>query len=375
MTKIDASVLFFLEGENVPASRFRVQQYEKVLKNAGVRYKFLYTWPDKYLNSCFTERCPFFLRLFVLAISLFFVVFQRLFQILLFSRSYDVIVLQRDLLYRVHYPFLELFLFRFAGSRARIVFDVDDAIFLDKKGEYSPGLHKKLSRIISKAHLVIAGNKYLEGYFRQFAPTVIIPTVLDMSRYENKRAISDTPIIGWTGTRANLKYVRALEQTLQELAQSHTFRLVLVCEGGTKSPFLSDLHKIEMREWSAEKEVDLISDFSIGIMPLPDDEWSRGKCGLKLLQYMALGIPSVASEVGVNSEIVIHGESGFLVKDSQGFKERIARLLTDPGLRRNVGDKGRQEVLNKYSLESVAELWLRSILGEKNQGNYSAQSK
>lgn len=358
------SILFFLEGRDVPSSRFRVQEFSKHLDHAGVGYRFLYTRPAKYLyyprwvrGTVFLYPLAFFL--------LVLVVLQRIVQILLYSRRYDVIVLQRDLLYRVPSPFLEAFLFYYAGSgrrAVRVVLDVDDAIYLGKGGVEAPAWTKKIAFIAGRCDLVIAGNKFLAEYFSAYTSTFVIPTTINMERYKlcDKASSAALLTIGWTGTRVNFRYLREIKDALLQLQGVVPFRMLIIAEAGSENP-LPELCDVTLCPWSRESELSDLAKIDIGIMPLSDSAWARGKCGFKLLQYLALGIPAVCSPVGVNMDIIDHGENGFLAQSAKEWTEALALLLRDGALRKRLAGAGRQAVENGYSTDGWARAWLNAI--------------
>jgi glycosyltransferase involved in cell wall biosynthesis len=152
-------------------------------------------------------------------------------------------------------------------------------------------------------------------------------------------------VIGWTGSHTSEQYLEVVRPALERVRRRHDFLLVVVGGGAFSSPGLDIVH----RPWRSSTEVADLSDFDIGIMPLPDSEWERGKCGLKALQYMALGVPTVVSPVGVNKEIVEHGRNGLLAASDDEWEKAIELLLTDVDSRRRLGAEGRATVESTYS--------------------------
>lgn len=364
--KSGPSILFFLEGESVPSTRFRVLQYQARLSAAGVRYRNLYTRPNKYLYYPRLIRGSLLMYPWA-ALCLLSIVVTRLTQILLYSRRYDVIFLQRDLLYRVQVPFLEAFLFWYtadlhASGRQRRIFDIDDAIFLNKRGERAAALTRKIEFIAANCNLILAGNSYLAAFFARSERVVVVPTVVDMARYQG-RAERAAPkiILGWTGVSSNLPYLRSLEPMLVAVSRKVAFKLVLVANAGSQSPFSSDAFEVEMRAWSEHEEIAQLQEFAIGLMPLPDSEWARGKCGFKLIQYMAIGIPAVASAIGANISVVQDGADGFLAASQSEWEEKLLRLLQDSGLRAAMSARARHKIAREYSIEAWFPRWLAQV--------------
>ncbi len=255
-----------------------------------------------------------------------------------------------------------------------IIVDYDDAIFhrYDKssKAMVRLALGRKIDRVMAAAHAVFAGNDYLAQRARQSGAQSVqyVPTVVDTGAYQfgqNNRDKSQ-PKFGWIGTPETWNsFARDYASIFEAVALNENVLCRIIGaeqRPRTEIPF-------EYLPWSEEMEVSLIRGMDIGLMPLPDTPWTRGKCGYKLIQYMACGLPVVASPVGVNSEIVEHGVNGFLASTDQEWREALSTLLANPELRRRMGAAGRKKVEEHYSLQvwgpRVAEL-LRSVI-EKPQ--------
>lgn len=254
----------------------------------------------------------------------------------------------------------------FSRSKAALVFDFDDAIWrLDiSEGNKKLGFLKnpgKTAEIIALSDLVIAGNDYLADYARHHnSNVVVIPTVVDARKYPvTNYTDSGKVVIGWTGSHTTIKHFELAIPVLKLIKEKHQdkveFRVL-----GDDSYYNSELN-IRGEKWMADSEIKSLSGFHIGIMPLPDDEWSKGKCGLKGLQYMALGIPPVMSPVGVNKQIITHGVNGFLPSTDEEWFNYLSQLIGDPNLRKSVGIKARQTVQDKYSVEAVQPLLLSAL--------------
>jgi glycosyltransferase involved in cell wall biosynthesis len=234
-----------------------------------------------------------------------------------------------------------------------IVYDFDDAIFRSNVSDANRQLAwlkwpQKAGAICGLSTHVIAGNEYLRQYASQFnAGVSIVPTTIDTDAYTLRQgtALHDPPVIGWTGSLTTIKHLETITEVLKELRKSFRFRFKVFGADRFTIPGL----EIESVPWTAASEIAHLTEFDIGIMPLPDDDWSRGKCGLKALQYMALGIPVVASAVGVNSDIITDGRNGFLASSRAEWVEKLLRLLTDPALRRKFSDQGRMTIESRYS--------------------------
>jgi glycosyltransferase involved in cell wall biosynthesis len=213
---------------------------------------------------------------------------------------------------------------------------------------------------------VMAGNSYLAEYARQVnANVTIVPTTIDTEKYAVRTEAheSELPTIGWTGSFSTVQHLDTLRSALQKLAKQTKFRLRVI---GTPTYKLDGLD-VEAMPWRADTELEDLHAIDIGVMPLPDDAWSKGKCGLKALQFMALGIPTVCSPVGVNTEIIQDGENGFIASSEDEWVEKLGRLVHSAELRRQLGRAGRRTVEAKYSANvqapRVFEL-LRSVVIE-----------
>jgi glycosyltransferase involved in cell wall biosynthesis len=272
----------------------------------------------------------------------------------------DVVILQRRLL-----PRWELLLLRRAAKR--LIFDLDDAVFLrdsySPKGGTSARRHLRFRATVRAADSVVAGNRWLCEQVRAAgaARTVVrIPTCVDPGRYplaRHHRAGESVQLI-WVGSASTLQGLRAVVPLLEALGQRVTgLSLKLVCDR-----FLT-LHHLPVTAcpWTEQTEAAEIAAADVGISWLPTDEWSRGKCGLKVLQYMAAGLPVVANPVGVQAELVRHGESGFLATTEAEWVAAVGRLARDPDLRRRMGAAGRKRVEADFSVRAGARRWLELL--------------
>jgi glycosyltransferase involved in cell wall biosynthesis len=260
-----------------------------------------------------------------------------------------------------------------------MIFDFDDAIFVPYVSPSNGYLSylkfpSKTATICRLSAHIMAGNPYLADYARQFNEQVtIIPTTIDTEKYTIiERQQNALPVIGWSGSFSTVAHLDTLRKALIRLAKIEQFKLRVI---GT-SQYQLDGVNVEAIAWRSETEVDDLRPIDIGIMPLPDDTWSRGKCGLKALQYMALGIPTVCSPVGVNADIIQHGENGFLAATEDEWIDVLTRLLKSEELRRQIGAQGRLKVERQYSARSQAprvyEIF-ESVSRAKKQKNYSQQ--
>ncbi|OOY27831.1 group 1 glycosyl transferase [Thioclava sp. L04-15] len=238
-----------------------------------------------------------------------------------------------------------------------VVYDFDDAIFhnydLNRRTAVRAMLGRKLHGAIGASDCVFAGNEYLAAYARPHCRDVqIVPTVLDAAVYKPisppTAAADSASVIGWIGTPSTWsEYMVPMQSMLA--AAAHRRRARILAVGAAKDAQADPA--FELRPWREEAEVSDIQEMDIGIMPLTDTPWARGKCGYKLIQYMACGLPVIASPVGVNAEIVEHGVNGFLASNEAEWREALDALLTDSNLRARMGAAGRKKVEDQYSLQ------------------------
>jgi len=258
--------------------------------------------------------------------------------------GYQIVVLQRELFDDDSWDLEQ----RFRDTSSVMILDVDDAVFLRH-----PNKFEKLATICDA---VVAGNAALAERARDFNQHVtLIPTTVDLERYAARLEQNGTKpaVIGWTGTSGNLKELELVQSSLRELGQRFEFELRIVCD---RPDPLSALDfggvTVQFVPWNQHSEVQDLQTFDIGVMPLADSQWSRYKCGLKILQYMAAGIPAVASPVGVNSEIICDGENGFLADTPARWTQVLDTLIADRELRRRIGAAGRRTVEESFSVQS-----------------------
>lgn len=240
-----------------------------------------------------------------------------------------------------------------------LVFDFDDAVFVPYVSPSNGYLSYlkcfgKTATLCRIAEQVMAGNRYLQDYAERYSDAVtLVPTTIDTDVYrpELRRPRGNgVTVIGWTGSHSTVQHLRLAFPVLEELARRHPIRMVVVGSDPIEIPGVETL----FRRWSSAREVQDLADIDLGIMPLPDDEWSRGKCGLKALQYMALGVPAVVSPVGVNTEIVEDGVNGFTPSTDRRWIERLSLLVERPELRERLGAEARKTVESRYSAAVVA---------------------
>lgn len=256
---------------------------------------------------------------------------------------------------------------RFKESCQRLVIDLDDAVFL----RYP----EKFTQLMKLADMVVCGNRYLGEKVRPLNSTIChVPTSVDQDEYtartyervsEVQRESAVPPVLGWMGTAGNLKYLTIAAEALRKLAQEMPFELRIVV------PDISPLREIDLsgvrvihEQWQPEHEVAQLRQFDIGLMPLfPNQEWDIYKCGLKLIQYLAVGIPGIAAPVGVNTEILDHNQNGIAAATTEEWLTALRLLTTHPEIRQQMGERGRKTVEQKYSIQANYPVLRDALLG------------
>jgi len=249
---------------------------------------------------------------------------------------------------------------------SRMIFDFDDAIYLNRPSHVNSWTRllrsgRKTASIVALSSHVIVGNRTLEAYVKQFHSRVsVIPTPIDTHWYTCRTAPTNSKrlVIGWIGSHSTAVYLELLQDVLDTILRRYPHVEVRVVGAGRPPLRLPRLRSVP---WDLEREVEELHGFDIGLMPMPDDEWARGKCGFKALLYMSAGIPVVASPVGVNSEIVRDGVNGFLAMDRTVWLRRLSELIEDHTRRAQMGQVGRTIVEAEYSLEVSAPKFLRIL--------------
>ena len=247
---------------------------------------------------------------------------------------------------------------KIARSGVPMIFDFDDAVFVSYKSPSNGYLSylKFPAKTATSCRLsghVMAGNQFLADYASKYNDRVtIVPTTIDTEKYLPVQKSTDPQLvtIGWSGSFSTVQHLDTIRETLQELARGKQFRLRVI---GT-ADYTIDGVDVEAIPWRSATEIEDLSHIDIGVMPLPDDIWSKGKCGLKALQYMALGVPTVCSPVGVNATIITDGQNGYIAGNKKEWIEKLSMLIDSAALRKQIGDAGRETVETGYSAISQA---------------------
>lgn len=266
------------------------------------------------------------------------------------ARDFDLVLVEKEVV-----PWLPGWIDRAVLGGVPYVLDYDDAWFLRYR-EHGAAVVRatmggKLEGMVRRSALTIAGNDFLAGWASESGARSLltIPTVVDLAHYPVRPEPAGPFTVGWIGTPLTAYFLDSVAEPLRRFCREFGARLLLV---GTDAASIDGL-PCDGVPWSASDEAESLARCHVGIMPLADDAWSRGKCGYKLIQYMACGRPVIASAVGANLAIVEHGRSGFLVRTPDEWYEALAALRADPGLRHAMGAAGRRRVEQSYCIDAT----------------------
>jgi glycosyltransferase involved in cell wall biosynthesis len=318
-------------GGNVPSARFRIRQYIPALRALDVHLEELQSFSSAYPPAQHWQR-PFWAAVRLAEMS----------KVTLQSHRYDVTVLQREMISTL--ATLE----RWTGQPR--VLDIDDAIHLLRGG-------KTAKKIATHCDRIICGNAHLAEIYRQWnRDVVVLPTPVDTERYypHPSGGNGDSIVLGWIGTSANLHYLQSIEPALATVLKTYPHTtLHIVCDKPPKLPTIAS-NRLKYSPWSAATEVADIQSFSIGLMPLEDSPWARGKCSFKMLQYMACGLPVVVSPVGMNAEVLKLGAIGSSADTFDEWVDVLAALIVDTAERTLKGKNGRQVAERDFSVINLS---------------------
>ncbi len=337
------------EGK-APSQRFRFEQYFEILDREGIvkhvrPFLSEKTWDILYHHGNLWQKFFGIVAGFI----------KRL--LLLPSVSeYDYVFIHREAS-PLGPPFVEWFIAKVL--KKKIIYDFDDAIWLPNtsaSNRLSARLkfHGKVALICKWSHKVSCGNAYLAAYARQYNGQVIInPTTVDTEHLHNPHHFhkekKDKVTIGWTGTHSTLPYLESLHTVLKRLEKEVGYEFLVI---SNQAPKLNAIGSLRFQPWCKDSEIADLYQMDIGIMPLTDDQWAQGKCGFKALQYLSLGIPAVASPIGVNKDIVDHGHNGYICKTEEEWFEHLRDLILSPKKRDAMGRAGRKKIIAQYSVIS-----------------------
>lgn len=356
-------VLFLtLYPESMPSSRHRIYQHIPFLRDMGIESTIIPPLPDPLFSWFYRSRSK------VLRFSQYFAEYLGTFWRAFVSRCYEVVLIQKGILLTNAWGMERLF----DGRKQRLVFDLDDAVYGTNivdfgsrilRGMQDPDQTRKLS---ARCRAVIAGNQFLKELALPYNPNVyVVPTPVDSDRFaprNNHRAgTKQKLVIGWLGRAPGLIYFRSILKALSAIAAQYPVEIRIVTDWSGVSFSIPGV-EVNQVSWFLETEVEELNRFDIGISPLLDDEWGRGKCSMKLLQYMAIGLPTVSSRAGMNREVVDDGVDGFLADSQEEWIDKLSRLIENPGLRLKMGEAARVKILEKYALRKVSARFGKALL-------------
>lgn len=342
-----------------PSQRYRFEQYFDFLKANGFECELSFIIDEK-ADSIFYSPGNIFSKLNITIKSAF-----KRWNDIKRSNEFDIIFVQREA-FMTGSSFFEK---RFAKSKSKtkLVFDFDDSIWLldtsdaNKKWGWLKSA-KKTGDIIKVSDLILAGNDYLAEYARTFNSNVkVIPTTVDTDIFYRKSEYlnNEKICIGWSGSITTIKHFEQAIPFLRKIKSKYGEKVYFKVMGDES--YTNEELSIKGIPWTEETEVEELSTFDIGIMPLPNDEWVKGKCGLKGLSYMALEVPTIMSDVGVNSQIIEDGKNGLLASSEEQWIEKISQLIESFELRKKLGKEGRNTVIERYSMESQKATYIESF--------------
>lgn len=344
--------------DRAPNQRFRFEQYFSFLSENGFECVLSPLIITKEEDTLFYSKGNY-LKKIPLGIKF---AFRRIKDVIR-SRKFDIIFIAREA-FMLGVPFFEKLL---ATGKAKVIFDFDDAIWMDVISSNNRKFSwlkdgSKTGTIINLATIVFAGNAYLAEFARKFnGNVVIIPTTIDTELYHPTYPLKKKKIvIGWSGSVSTIEHFQHALPALKIVKLKYGKEIEMKVIGDVS--YANQELEIVGSPWKWETELSDLQTIDIGIMPLPDNEWTWGKCGLKGLQYMALEIPTIMSPVGVNKEIIVDGENGFLAEGPQEWADKISRLIDSKILREKIGKAGRQTVIKKYSVISQQQNYISHFM-------------
>ena len=333
-------ILFLPPSRTSPSARYRILQFARPLRNLGNDVTVRVIRPERDWQSPLRLRLPRLLHHRAATIV-------RLGSALAALRDlerFDVVFLNRDLVPEMRVRWLEPWL---ARRNPAVIFDFDDAIYLSSR-------HAKLRGIMPSFAAVTAGNEILAGYARRWHSHVtVLPTVVDTGYYQPVEHRRPGPLrIGWTGSASPLRdYLPLVEAPIRSLASRYEFEFVVI--SNRPPAFVWPGVRLRFIPWSAATEAQDLQQIDIGLMPLREGPFEAAKCGTKAILHMAAGVPAIVSPVGVNQEIVVHGETGFHCRTDADWHKALETLLVDAALRRRMGEAGRDRAVRLYSQQQA----------------------
>lgn len=336
----------------VPGQRFRWEQWEEILKKENIFLKKIFFSDDFFINLKNKKNI-------ILIFYYFYLYLKFILKVCLNFNNSTFVIFRNCTLGGP--PIIEIILKIFGK---KIIFDFDDAIQFGSENNNNWFFSNfircdwKIKKIIKLSNLVVVGNKNLKKFAFKFNKNVkIIPTTIDINKYKYvKKKYKKNLTIGWSGSASTSKYIENFLPELIKIQKKNKFKIIII---GSKLNLNNK--NINCLKWSFKNEIKYLSKIDIGLMPLPNNHWTKGKCGLKILQYLSIGIPSLVSNVGINSEIIHNEKNGYLINNKKEWEIYLLKLLNNPKLIPKMGLYGRKTVEKFYSNFSIINK-LSSIL-------------
>lgn len=337
MKKLYFLTKYYKDG---PSSRYRSHNYQKYFENYEIEYQPLMY--ENYVQELYSKTMR--REKYLIKIKVLVCIIKRFLKLLFLREKNSFFIIEKEL-----FPGCPYFIEKFLLKNKNYSLDYDDYVGANY---YKNKLKKiffkdKIKKLVKNAEIVTVGNKW---YFEEFKTNnlIYLPTVIDLDKYKNikEKYESEKISIIWIGSMSSLKYLKLVENSLIKLSKKYSIKLKVI--GGKIE--LNEL-EIEYIKWTDETEVQEILSGDIGIMPLSDTLWEKGKCGFKLIQYMACGLPVVASPAPANEEIIIEGENGYIAKTQEEWYQYLEELISDTDLRRKMGISGRKRIEENYTYQ------------------------
>lgn len=349
-------VLFLLPYplHQAPSQRFRIEAFLLSLKESNIQYHTAEFLDQKAWNVLYKRG-----SLFKKACAVIKGFMRRLWLVLFAVGGYDYVFVHREAS-PVGPPIFEWLLTKVMGKK--LLFDFDDAIWLPNTSvtnrlASSVKCFWKTKYICKWAYKIAAGNEYLAAFAGRYNNNVvIIPTCVDTDHRFNrlKDQATEKIVIGWTGSHSTLPYLDLVYPILKKIEEKHDVEILIICN---QAPSFK-LKSLRFIFWKEATEIEDLLHINIGLMPLVQDTWSEGKCGFKIIQYLSLGIPAVASPVGVNKTIIEKGVNGFLSTTEEEWYNALNLLITDTKLRLQLGKAGREKIVRQYSVNANSDKFI-----------------
>lgn len=349
---VQLKILAFFPKKRIPAYVFRIEAYLKFINNYSYEFIMKLEEESVFYSGSLYQKIFLFIKIF----------FRRCYQLL--KGNYNIVLINREA-FPVFGIFFEYIICKVL--KKKLIFDFDDAIWISNvsEGNKKYGFLKsfsKFEKIMKMADVIIAGNKYLADYaLQRNANTHIIPSCIDLDLYTLKeKSKKNTVCIGWCGSESTLQYLLSIKDVLINLQVKYGKSIYFKIIGSKDNVKIEGLNVLSTK-WTKDTEVEQLRELDIGIMPLPNDEWAKGKCSMKGIQYMGLGISTIMSAVGMNLEVITHEENGFLANSKKEWFEYLSILIEDKVLRDKFGIAGRKVIEENYSIQAWKNKWIQLV--------------